>query len=253
MTTGIALASRFSPRGLIEVSAVALGLLAGWLLFLAGVYLEWFSPTEKPVYFDRANRKVHYVHTGKRKRFILFGPTEVEARSVDWDLVDAELHATMGGTPSVVHRVYFIVMNVRANRTDPTVVDSIALPPVEFSGALWEYIRRYMEAGMPPLGAGETPPTKGPRGSKGLDMAAALKWRKQNYWIDWRDFFWKQLLQHLLLPVIFVFLFVNRLIVWTAQQVTWPASILEALGPPITEADLAADYTHRLRAAGTSS
>ncbi|MEJ8856938.1 DUF6708 domain-containing protein [Variovorax robiniae] len=140
---------------------VIIGFLAMWAVFFVGVYFEMFSPSEQPIYFDRSRRKVYYVHQGRKKRFILFGPAKVEAREADWSLVDCELHAKMGGSTTSISRTYHLLFLVRANKTDPTIVDSFVLPSVEFPGALWEYIRQYMEADMPPLTAGETAPVKG--------------------------------------------------------------------------------------------
>ncbi|WP_307691669.1 DUF6708 domain-containing protein [Variovorax ginsengisoli] len=220
-------------------------------VFLIGLYFEMFSPSEMPIYFDRLRRKVYYVHQGKRKRFLLFGPTTVEARTADWSLVDCELHAKMGGSTTSFRRTFHLLFLVRASATDPTIVDSFVLPSVEFPGAMWEYIRGYMEAGMPPLKAGEVSPTKGPQGIKGFDMVEALKQRRKDYWRDWKEFPWTQLWQHLALPLFVVFFVVNRFVVWTAQTVTWPKEIEDALGAPITEADLSVDTRHTLRVAAT--
>ncbi|MDP9901885.1 DUF6708 domain-containing protein [Variovorax ginsengisoli] len=220
-------------------------------IFFIGIYFEMFSPSEMPIYFDRLRRKVYYVHQGQRKRFLLFGPTTVEARTADWSLVDCELHAKMGGSTTSFRRTFHLVFLVRASTTDPTIVDSFVLPSVEFPGAMWEYIRGYMEAGMPPLKAGEVSPTKGPKGIKGFDMVEALKQRRRDYWRDWKEFPWTQLWQHLTLPLFVVFFIVNRFVVWTAQTVTWPKEIEDALGAPITEADLAVNTRHTLRVAAT--
>ena len=70
-------------------------------VFFIGIYFEMFGPSESPVYFDRARRKVYYVHQGKRKRFVLFGRSRIEARAVDWSLVDCEHHATLAGSTAI--------------------------------------------------------------------------------------------------------------------------------------------------------
>jgi hypothetical protein len=238
-------------RNLIDGAYVffVLNVLTIWSLFLVGVYFEMFSPSEQPIYFDRARRKVCYVHQGRRKRFILFGPSTVEARMADWSLVDCELHAKLGGSTTSVRRTYHLLFLVRASETDPTIVDWFVLPQVEFPGAMWEYIRGYMEADMPPLIANEAPPIKG----KGFDMIEALRQRYKDYWRDWKEFPWTQLWQHLVLPLFAVFLIVNRFVVWTAQTVSWPRGITEALGAPMTPADVEADTTNELRARPKSS
>jgi hypothetical protein len=218
--------------------------LSVFAVFFIGIYFEMFGPSESPVYFDRARRKVYYVHQGKRKRFILFGRSRIEARAVDWSLVDCEHHATLAGSTATVSLVHTLLFLVRRSETDPTIVDSFVLPGVEFSSALWEYIRSYMEAGRAPLIAGESPPVQG----RTFEMMAALRQRRIDYWRDWREFPGKQLWQHLAIPLFLVFFIVNRCVVWSAQTVKWPSRFKESLGPLITEEDCAKDTEHRLRA-----
>ncbi|QFZ83434.1 hypothetical protein GFK26_11990 [Variovorax paradoxus] len=58
---------------------------------------------------------------------------------------------------------------------------------------------------------------------------------------------------YLCIPLFIPFFFVNRLVVWTARTVHWPQQVLNALGAPITEEDLQADPTHRLRPEGDAA
>ena len=233
-------------RNLVDGAYVffVLNMLTIWSLVLVGIHFEMFSPSEEPVYFDRIHRKVYYLHRGKRKRFVLFGPSAVEARTADWSLVDCELHAKLGGSTTSVRRTYHLLFLVRKSATDPTIVDWFVLAQVEFPGAMWEYIRGYMEADMPPLSADEAPPVKG----KNFDMIEALQQRRIDYWRDWRVFPWTQLWQHLALPLFAVFLIVNRFVVWTAQTVSRPQEIKDALGTPMTSGDIEEDVAHKLRA-----
>jgi len=219
-----------------------LGVIVPFCVFFVGIYFEMFSPSESPIYFDRARRKVYYVHRAGRRRFILFGPSAVEARVIDWSLVDAEHHTKARASTASVSRDHYLVFLMRKSEADPTIVDSYAIG-ADFPSALWEYIRRYMERGAAPLIAGETPPYKGPT----FDMIEALKQRRKNYWKDWKELPWSQLWQHLALPLFVVFFIVNRFVVWTAQKVHWPQEVKDALGMPITEDDLKLDPTHRLR------
>ncbi|ADU38559.1 DUF6708 domain-containing protein [Variovorax paradoxus] len=220
-----------------------LGLLVPFCVFFIGIYFEMFGPSESPIYFDRARRKVYYVHRSGRRRFILFGASTVEARVIDWSLVDAEHHTKARASTASVSRDHYLVFLMRKSTTDPTIVDAYPIGPVDFPSALWEYIRRYMERDAAPLIAGEAPPYKGAI----FDMVEALKQRKKNYWQDWREFPWTQLWQHLALPLFAVFFIVNRFVVLTAQKVSWPQEVVDALGTAITEEDLKADPTHRLR------
>ncbi|MFM9928416.1 DUF6708 domain-containing protein [Variovorax sp. H27-G14] len=215
-------------------------------VFLIGIYFEMFSPSEAPIYFDRARRKVYYVHRAARRRFILFGSSTVEARVIDWSLVDAEHHTTVRASTASVGRDHHLIFLMRKSEDDPTIVDSYIISGIDFPSAMWEYIRRYMERNAQPLIAGEAPPYRG----AAFDMIEALKQRRKNYWLDWKELPWSQFWQHLALPLFAVFFVVNRFVVWTAQKVTWPREVKDALGAPITEEDLKADTAHKLRPAG---
>ncbi|KIQ20515.1 hypothetical protein RT97_28065 [Variovorax paradoxus] len=221
----------------------AIGILCLFCVFFIGIYFEMFSPSESPIYFDRARRKVYYVHRSGRRRFILFGPSMVEARVIDWSLVDAEHHTKARASTASVSRDHYLVFLMRKSETDPTIVDAYPIGPIDVPSALWEYIRRYMERDAAPLIAGEAPPYKGAT----FDMIEALKQRKQNYWQDWKELPFTQLWQHLALPLFAVFFVVNRFVVWTAQKVHWPQEVKDALGAAITEEDLMVDSMHKLR------
>lgn len=223
--------------------------LAASSIFLIGIYFEMFTPSEQPIYFDRKRRKVYYVQRGARRRFFLFGPSTIEERVVDWDLVDAEHHTKARASTASVGRDHYLVLLMRTSASDPTIAGHYVIGPVDFPGALWEYIRRYMEKDEPPLQSDEAPPYKG----QGFDMIEALKQRRRDYWKDWKEFPWTQLWQHLALPLFAVFFVVNRCVVWTAQKVNWPQEVKDALGSPITEEELKADPTHRLRPAGEAA
>ncbi|MCR6476621.1 hypothetical protein NU688_10715 [Variovorax sp. ZS18.2.2] len=214
-------------------------IVAIWSVFLVGAYFELFSPSEAPIYFDRLNHRVYFVEQGKKR----------SPCWADWSLIDIEHHATMGGSPTSLRRIHHLVFLVRNSADDPTIMASYVISNVEFPGALWEYIRRYMDDDAPPLLAGEAPPLKGGK----FDMVEALKQRKKNYWKDWREAPLTQLWQHLCIPLFIPFFFVNRLVVWTARTVHWPQEIKDALGAPVTEEDLKTDPTHRLRPEGDAA
>jgi hypothetical protein len=211
-----------------------------------GLYFEFFGPSEAPIYFDRARRKVYYVYRSRYRRWVLFGPSRIEARVVDWDLVDCERQVTTGGSTVSIRQHEHLVFLMRRSPSDPTIGGFYVISGLEFPDALWEYIRRYMEEGAPPLAAGEAPPKA--RSGKAIDMFKALLERRKTYWADWQATPGSMLLQHLLLPFVLVWIVVNRLVVWTAQTVVWPPEVKAALGAPITEADLAGDTRHTLRA-----
>jgi hypothetical protein len=224
-----------------------LGMFCGaYSIALIGLYLEFFGPSAAPIYFDRTRRKVYYVYRSKYRRWVLFGPSRIEARSVDWDLVDCERQVTTGGSTASIRQHEHLVFLMRRSPSDPTIGGFYVISGLEFPDALWEYIRRYMEEGAPPLAPGEAPPKA--RSGKAIDMFKALLERRRTYWADWQATPGSMRLQHLLLPFVLVWIVVNRLVVWTAQKVVWPPEVKAALGAPITEVDLASDTAHALRA-----
>ncbi|WP_153012953.1 DUF6708 domain-containing protein [Pseudacidovorax intermedius] len=226
---------------------LALNLCMISAIAFVGLYFEFFGPSEAPIYFDRARRKVYYVYRSRYRRWVLFGPSRIQARVVDWDLVDCERQVTTGGSTVSIRQHEHLVFLMRRSPSDPTIGGFYVISGLEFPDALWEYIRRYMEEGAPPLAAGEVPPKA--RSGKAIDMFKALLARRHGYWAEWKDKPGSMVLQHLLLPFVLVWIVVNRLVVWTAQTVVWPPEVKAALGAPITEADLAGDTRHTLRAA----
>ncbi|WP_295538392.1 DUF6708 domain-containing protein [uncultured Pseudacidovorax sp.] len=225
-----------------------LGMFCGaYSIAFIGLYFEFFGPSEAPIYFDRARRKVYYVYRSRYRRWVLFGPSRIQARVVDWDLVDCERQVTTGGSTVSIRQHEHLVFLMRRSPSDPTIGGFYVISGLEFPDALWEYIRRYMEEGAPPLAAGEVPPKA--RSGKAIDMFKALLERRHGYGAEWKDKPGSMVLQHLLLPFVLVWIVVNRLVVWTAQTLVWPPEVKAALGAPITEADLAGDTRHTLRAA----
>ena len=67
----------------------------------------------------------------------------------------------------------------------------------------------------------------------------------------WKEQPWKTLLKYIGMPVTvplyILWLFFNRLTVWTAQKVEWPQHIVDAIGPLVTELDLRTDKHSGLR------
>lgn len=225
--------------------AICLGM--AFSIAFVGLYFEFFGPSEAPIYFDRARRKVYYVYRSRYRRWVLFGPSRIEARVVDWDLVDCERQVTTGGSTVSITQHEHLVFLMRRSPGDPTIGGFYVISDLEFPDALWEYIRLYMEEGAPPLAAGEAPPKA--RSGKAMDMFKALLERRRTYWAEWQATPGSMLLQHLLLPFVLVWIVVNRFVVWTAQTVGWPPEVKAALGHVVTEEDLPSASACRLRAA----
>lgn len=219
-----------------------------WTRFALFSYVELFSPSDRPIYFDRKNRKVYKVVSVGPRCWGRVGPRNAILKAYDWSLVDAEHHATVQVSAATAQRNHHLVFLVRKSSSDPTIVDHFEFTNVEIVSALWEYIRRYMEENQAPLTAGEFPP----QSTMGVykpwsDFGGVVPFLDQPV-RRWREKPWKTLFQCLAIPVTVplyvLWLFFNRLTVWTAQQVEWPRQIVDAIGPLVTEQDLRTD-THR--------
>lgn len=222
-----------------------------WLLFAFFGYLELFSPADQPLYFDRKHRKVYKVVSKGQRRWGGFGPRKAILTAYEWRLIDAEHHVTVQVSSAAAQRNHHLVFLVRKSSTDPTIVDHFEFTNVEIVPALWEYIRRYMEEEAPPLTVGEFPP----QSTMGVyqpwsDFGAVVPFLDQPA-RRWKEQPWKTLLKYIGMPVTvplyILWLFFNRLTVWTAQKVEWPQHIVDAIGPLVTELDLRTDKHSGLR------
>ncbi|WP_341892081.1 DUF6708 domain-containing protein [Variovorax sp. YR752] len=230
---------------------MAFAYIGSWSFFAFFAYLELFAPADSPLYFDRKHRKVYKVTQSGARRWRFFGPRNSSLVAYDWDLVDAEHHTTLQASTATASRVHHLVFLVRKSKDDPTIVDSFTFASVDFVPSLWEYIRRYMEQGAAPLVQGEFPPVS--------NTGAYVPWSDFGAVVPfldqpgrrWKEQPWKTLLKYISMPVTvplyILWLFFNRLTVWTAQKVEWPEEIKQAIGRLINELDLRADTYRRLR------
>jgi hypothetical protein len=244
----------FFVPGFLELRSygmIVFGYVMFWLLFALFAYVELFSPSDRPIYFDRRYGRVYKVVSAGARCWGGIGPRSATVTAYDWGLIDAEHHVTVQVSAATTHRNHHLVFLVRKSDADPTIVDHFEFTNVEIVSALWEYIRRYMEEDEAPLTVGEFPPqsTMGvykPWSDFGgvvpfLDQPAR-RWREQ----PWKTFF-QYIGMPVTVPLYLLWLFFNRLTVWTAQQVEWPQQIVDAIGPLITEQDLRTDAYRRLR------
>ncbi|CAA2101197.1 DUF6708 domain-containing protein [Variovorax paradoxus] len=222
-----------------------------WALFGLFAYIELFSPADQPLYFDRKHRKVYKVVSKGQRRWGGLGPRKAILTAYEWRLIDAEHHVTVQVSSAAAQRNHHLVFLVRKSSTDPTIVDHFEFTNVEIVPALWEYIRRYMEEKAPPLTVGEFPP----QSTMGVyqpwsDFGAVVPFLDQPA-RRWKEQPWKTLLKYIGMPVTvplyILWLFFNRLTVWTAQKVEWPQHIVDAIGPLVTELDLRTDKHSGLR------
>lgn len=230
---------------------LAFGFLGSWMFFAFFAYLELFAPADSPVYFDRRHRKVYKVLQSGARRWGFFGPRKSRLVAYDWELVDAEHQTTLQASTATATRVHHLVFLVRKSKDDPTIVDHFIFASVDFVPALWEYIRRYMEEGAAPLMQGEFPPVS--------NMGVYVPWSDFGAVVPfldqparrWKEQPWKTLYKYISMPVTVplyvVWMFFNRLTVWTAQKVERPEEIEQAIGQLINELDLRGEAHRRLR------
>jgi hypothetical protein len=251
---GTYLFTTFALEGAIRngaYGAMAFAYVGSWMFFIFFAYLELFAPADSPIYFDRKHRKVYKVLQSGARRWGFFGPRKSRLVAYDWDLVDAEHHTTLQASTATASRVHHLVFLVRKSEGDPAIVDHFTFAGVDFVPELWEYIRRYMENGAAPLLQNEFPPVS--------NMGAYVPWSDFGAVVPfldqpgrrWKEQPWKTLFKYIGMPVTVplyvLWLFFNRLTVWTAQKVEWPNDITNDLGRLIDELDLRTGTYRSLR------
>ena len=117
----------------------------------------WRTPRDLPIIFDRANRRVYrmarQVEPGLKG---LIKPWPVKALAYEWDLIDAEHHSELVGSPNTARRLHRLVFRVRKSADDPTIIDSFEIgngmaQGEEMIAPMYEHIRRFMEERGPHL------------------------------------------------------------------------------------------------------
>jgi hypothetical protein len=213
-----------------------------WLLTFSA-RLELFRPIDEPIIFDRKRRKVYRIFCEAQPGLKgLVKPWPMRACEYDWDLIDAEHNARVVTSGSTLRRDSSLVFIVRRSADDPTIIDSFNIgSPLLMSldetvAATYEHIRRFMEDNGPPVPEGESLPE--PAARRGV---LGTLWHHSPfqpwYWRAWRQELPLMLLAHVLFPVTIVFgglwLFFNRLAVWTSRPIEWPPEVAAAVGPVV--------------------
>lgn len=220
------------------------------LLYYWTIRFELFRPYDEPIIFDRKNRKVYRIFCealpGLRG---LFKPWPMHACEYDWDLIDAEHNARIVTSGSTLRRDSNLVFIVRKSADDPTIIDSFNIgSPLMMSldetvAATYEHIRRFMEEDGPPIPEGEKLPERTPQQHA---WKRVLDWSPlgAKYWQAWRQELPMMLLAHALFPLTIVlgglWLFFNRLAVWTSRPIVWPAEVVAAVGSDVAAPQSAA-------------
>ncbi len=201
--------------------------------------LELFRPEDEPTLFDRQHRKVYRIFRETQPGWRgLFKPWPLRAAEYDWDLIDVEHQAVLTTTGSTVTRYHDLVFLVKRSVDDPTIIDSFTIGhPMEYVEAtvpaVWEHIRRFMEANGPHLPPGERLAPATPPQTLWQSLAAVGPFGA-SYQRWWQDYMGFMILIHILFPVFIPFFvlwgFFNWLSYLTATRIEWPAAVKEAVG-----------------------
>ncbi len=235
---------------LIFLSLSTATVIGAVLVWLWVIRLELIRPYDEPVIFDRKNRKVYRIFCEAQPGLKgLFKPWPMRACEYDWDLIDAEHNARIVTSGSTLRRDSNLVFIVRKSADDPTIIDSFNIgSPLMMSldetvAATYEHIRRFMEENGPPIPEGEKLPEHAPR--QGF-WKRVRDWSPMGarYWQAWRQELPMMLLAHVLFPLTIVlgglWLFFNRLAVWTSRPIVWPAEVVAAVGSDVAAPQSAA-------------
>ncbi len=233
---------------LLLSTATIIGAVLVWLWVIR---LELFRPYDEPIIFDRKHRKVYRIFREAQPGLKgLFKPWPMRACEYDWDLIDAEHNARIVTSGSTLRRDSSLVFIVRKSADDPTIIDSFNIgSPLMMSldetvAATYEHIRRFMEENGPPIPEGESLPERAPKQSA---WKRVLDWSPlgAKYWQAWRQELPMMLLAHALFPLTIVlgslWLFFNRLAVWTSRPIVWPAEVVAAVGSDVAAPQSSAD------------
>lgn len=210
----------------------------GLIIIVWTARLELFCPIDEPIIFDRKHRKVFRIFRENKPGLKgLFQPWPLYSAEYDWDLIDAEYHATLTTTGTTVTRYNSLIFLVRKSANDPTIIDSFNIGSSAELGeqsvpAIWEHIRRYMEANGPALQPGESVVQNGPP-TGFIQSVGVVGPFGTNYGRWWREQLPFMLLIHILFPFFVPFFllwgFLNWLSYMTALPVNWPQEVLTAI------------------------
>lgn len=210
----------------------------GLYFFLKNLRLELFRPVDEPIIFDRKNRKVYRIFrevTPGWKGLLKKWP--LKSSTYDWELIDAEHHASVVANTSTISRIHALVFIVRRSTTDPIIQDSFTLGNGLLGEvsvpSVYEHIRKFMEDQGPHTPPGETisatiyPSTiwqclasVGPYGDN-----FKLLWNQHKIWLAVIFIFY---------PILFFIMTSVGIFAWlsykTARPIKWPQEIKDAIG-----------------------
>jgi hypothetical protein len=222
----------------IGLPLILIGMLA---LMVFAVRLELYRLSAEPIIFDRKHRSVYRLFIEQEPGFIgLFARWPVRALQFDWDLIDVEHCASLATTGATVRRNHALIFIVRKGLNDPTIIDSFnigtsdAMITDDAVDAIWEHIRRFMEADGPHLPFNESLPLAVDPEPSLLKRLYRISPLTSFHWSLWRDHLPMMLLFLILLPLSLPFVlmwqFFNWLAYKTSKPAAWPSEVIDNLG-----------------------
>jgi hypothetical protein len=156
------------------ILVLAASVIVGVTLSIRMLRVDLFTPRQMTMVFNRRTRKVYRFVQDMPTRdgsgpwrifkywFGAFAPWPIVLVEYEWDCVEAEYYKTMtmvGKTPKQIHG---LSLYVKASPSSDEVIDGFNLgTPLDSSEQTvrrqWEWIRRFMEEGGPPVYPGDTP------------------------------------------------------------------------------------------------
>ncbi|WP_194945153.1 DUF6708 domain-containing protein [Limnohabitans sp. DM1] len=240
----IAVSSHWSTS-LIAIAGVAVFAPLGLGMLIWYSRKEFFRPLDLPILFDRKHRQVIWMDRWPPGGLLgMFKPWPVRISRCDWDRIVPEHHVvtyTTGSTARQQHTLALMVPHESAQAAAESITpyaDGLLLgEPMTLTEqtvpAVWEHVRRYMNAKGPALPPGErvcdsTRPLGWWQSFGAVSMFGpgyVQRWHETPYMMGFMH-----LIAPLMLPLGLAMATANWLSYLTAYDVPWPQDVLDQVG-----------------------
>lgn len=181
--------------GILMVSLIGIG--ASFVLAIRAYRIDVLGPKDIPLVLNRKTRKVYrfvqevpgfgsYAGRGQLSKTLafardVFSPWPMVLVEYDWDCLEAEYFEKTTVMGNVVKTFHVLQFCVRESPSSDNVIGTFTIASPMMIGRdaamdLWEFIRRYMEEGGPPLPPGDEPSPPHPRTLLQSAQTVAPKW-----------------------------------------------------------------------------
>ena len=229
----------FSVFALFGISLILIGIG----MFIFALRLDFFHLSDQPIIFDRKHRRVYRLFNEMPPSLWgLFQSWPIHACVYEWDWVDAEHDMESVITGATATSNHFLMFAVRKSADDSTIIDSFQVSNAmslneALTDAMWEHIRRFMQANGPHLPTPDEPLAKQTAPSNWWQSLGATGTFGPGYWARWVTQPGIMLLMHLAGPVTVPMFLLwgtgNWLSYKTEIRVDWPDEVKEAVGASI--------------------